>query len=446
MKQRKTLKIWQMIIIIVLCVGLLTTMFLPAYQFNGRNMYKMNKLLGNINEESDKEEIQEGLEIIDKVIKWFEEKFNCKISNLTPGYIMVQSMEENKDTFDGLDAFDGLDDYLEKEGVSSEMRRVILESLSEYLLDSSQLNSLEKDLSKISAEAKPLRTMQRVICWITYLLAIAVIILMILGFCFKWSKYISLAVSAVYGVAAATIFGLLQFWLPSAFGKSLIKCVSDGMNLPGMNLELFAPVIGKVYSCYLGIAFLVGFIIAILLVIISVVSMFVGGYDKERVYKVPDDYDCVLYKTDPWEEERARQERERQERERRERERKERERLEELERQRQDELKRQQQVSMGQVKCTKGVSVGQGFSLPEDRKVIVGKSAQNANLVINNPSVSNIHCSIRYRASSNTYIVKDHSLNGTFVNGVRLQKNVEMLFPAGTVLQLADGSNEITLG
>ena len=63
-----------------------------------------------------------------------------------------------------------------------------------------------------------------------------------------------------------------------------------------------------------------------------------------------------------------------------------------------------------------------------------------------NPNVSNVHCSIRYRANSNTYIVKDHSTNGTFVNGVRLQKDMEMQFPAGTVLQLADGSNEITLG
>ena len=39
-----------------------------------------------------------------------------------------------------------------------------------------------------------------------------------------------------------------------------------------------------------------------------------------------------------------------------------------------------------------------------------------------------------------------HSTNGTYVNGARIQKDVPMSFPAGTVLQLADGSNEIKLG
>ena len=101
---------------------------------------------------------------------------------------------------------------------------------------------------------------------------------------------------------------------------------------------------------------------------------------------------------------------------------------------------------MGQVRCTKGIAVGQGFMLPQDRKVIIGKSPQSANLVINNQNVSNIHCSIRYNPGMNTYIIKDHSMNGTFVNGVRLQKDAAIEYPAGTILSLADGSNEITLG
>lgn len=101
---------------------------------------------------------------------------------------------------------------------------------------------------------------------------------------------------------------------------------------------------------------------------------------------------------------------------------------------------------MGQVRCTKGVAAGQGFSLPEDRKVVVGKSSQSANMVLAHPNVSKIHCSIRFKAATNSYIVKDHSLNGTFVNGVRLQKDAPMELPAGTTLTLADGSNEIKLG
>lgn len=100
----------------------------------------------------------------------------------------------------------------------------------------------------------------------------------------------------------------------------------------------------------------------------------------------------------------------------------------------------------GRVKCTQGVAMGQGFKLPEDRKVIVGKSPQNATLVIYDPHISNVHCSIRYRDETDSYIVKDHSTNGTFVHGVRLAKDVAMEYPAGTVLSLADGTNKITLG
>lgn len=122
---------------------------------------------------------------------------------------------------------------------------------------------------------------------------------------------------------------------------------------------------------------------------------------------------------------------------------------EELERQKkelEEKMKAQQQPQMGQVVCIKGVAVGQGFSLPETAKIVVGKSRQNTNMLINSPMVSNVHCSIRYKAATNTYIVKDHSTNGTYVNGARIQKDVPMSFPAGTVLQLADGSNEIKLG
>lgn len=104
------------------------------------------------------------------------------------------------------------------------------------------------------------------------------------------------------------------------------------------------------------------------------------------------------------------------------------------------------QKAMGSVRCTEGVAKGQGFRLPEERKVVVGKSPQRATLVINNPHISNVHCSIRYHVDKNIYIVKDHSTNGTFVSGVRLQREVAVECPAGTVLSLADGENKITLG
>ena len=101
---------------------------------------------------------------------------------------------------------------------------------------------------------------------------------------------------------------------------------------------------------------------------------------------------------------------------------------------------------MGRVRVTEGVSMGQGYKLQPGYKIIVGKNAQSANLVINNPHVSNVHCSIRYNPVMNTYIVKDYSSNGTYVNNQRLPKETPVEYPAGTVLSLADGTSKITLG
>ncbi len=99
----------------------------------------------------------------------------------------------------------------------------------------------------------------------------------------------------------------------------------------------------------------------------------------------------------------------------------------------------------GTVVVTKGVSNGTGLKLPEERKVIIGKSPAKTNLTIVYPKISNIHCTVRYVAARNVYIVKDHSKNGTFINGRRLNNGEAVECQPGTVLTLADGVNEVTL-
>lgn len=390
-----------MLVIVILSAGMLVTMFLPAFHFNGNAVVKMyNKIVSkeimSLAQESAGVDIDNFKEQIDEQVKEAEEKYGIKLYSITPGRIMVH----NFDSFYGeiSDQFEGM---------------------------------------------KSSYTMLRAILWILYLFVFVVLIVTILSFCLKWTKYIALGISTFYGLAAAVVFGIWQFLSPGAAAKSidigsiLENALGNALGNMGSLGNLggsLDSLITKLISCFWGVAFLIAFIIAVLLLIVSVVSMFVGNAEREVV--VPD--------PDPEEEwrrrERERQERERQERERQERERRERERK---------ERERQQQAQkpvMGQVRCTKGIAMGQGFSLPQESKVVVGKSRQNANLLIQDPHVSNIHCSIRYQAATNSYIVKDHSSNGTFVNGVRLQKDVPMVFPAGTVLQLADGSNEITLG
>ena len=105
-----------------------------------------------------------------------------------------------------------------------------------------------------------------------------------------------------------------------------------------------------------------------------------------------------------------------------------------------------QTATMGKVQCIRGSAKGQGFQLPANSKVVVGKNSDKANLVINDSRVSNVHCSIQYNAENNTYIVTDLSTNGTFLNGTKLQKSVPVTCQAGSRITLVDDSNEILLG
>lgn len=105
-----------------------------------------------------------------------------------------------------------------------------------------------------------------------------------------------------------------------------------------------------------------------------------------------------------------------------------------------------QAAVMGKVQCVRGSAKGQGFQLPANSKVVIGKNPGKANLVINDSRVSNVHCSIQYNAENNTYIVTDLSTNGTFLNGTKLQKSVPVTCQAGSRITLVDDSNEILLG
>lgn len=444
MEQKKTMKLWQMLVLLILPACLLITMFLPAYHIDGKAAKKIcsemtsneeipelaKAIIGSI----DTDKIQEKA---DEKIANLEEDYEIKLTNITPARIMTHNFK----TFFG--------ELGEKDSFS---------------------------------DMESVYTKQRILLWVIYLLAVIVILMLAAGYFLKWVKYVSLSVSAVYGAAAAVVFGIFQFAAPRFLTK--IVNVKDILGLGVLVTNLLDYVldqfldssVAKVMSCFWGFAFLAAFVIGILTVIVSVAFMLIGN-GKER-----SNEDEGLT-GELWEDE-----------------------SDELENnvwtpegslkkarenesggqagtassknmsqnadeifvegktmlkhmyEPQPEIRQNAAASatvqnanpaaspMGKVLCTKGVAMGQGFSLPEDRKVVVGKNGRNANLIIGDPAVSSVHCSIRYRAAANSYIVKDHSTNGTFVNGVRLKKDTGVELSAGTVLQLADGRNEITLG
>ena len=402
MNGKKTMKAWQMNVAVVLLAAMMITLFLPAFQLNGKSFCKalekvvsskqLNKAANDSGSSMDDFERE-----IDQEIQNLEQENNVKVSSISIGNIMVKSADK----------------YL----APTENARDSIKVIDRYYG-----TDLEDTLDEVKASLKSAYNAGRIIFWIIYIAVILVIVLVILGFVLEWSKYIPLGITAGYSLIAESM-------------------------------------ISSMVSCFYGPAFLVAMIIAILILVWSVVCMFVGGSAKAGSVPAPgsswetsDDPVSDAYYGDDHDPEWVRKQKELEEKRRQEEiRRREEERLrrerEELERQKKElEEKMKAQQQMGQVVCIKGVAAGQGFSLPETAKIVVGKSRQNTNMLINSPMVSNVHCSIRYKAATNTYIVKDHSTNGTYVNGARIQKDVPMSFPAGTVLQLADGSNEIKLG
>lgn len=426
MNGKKTMKAWQMIVAVVLLAAMMITLFLPAFQLNGKSFFKalekvvsskqLNKAANDSGSSMDDFERE-----IDQEIQNLEQENNVKVSSISIGNIMVKS--EDKYLAPTENAWDSI-----------------------KVIDRYYGTDLEDTLDEVKASLKSAYNAGRIIFWIIYIAVILVIVLVILGFVLEWSKYIPLGITAGYSLVAAGIFGFLRFATPGMVAKS--SAFSQSLIAESM--------ISSMVSCFYGPAFLVAMIIAILSLVWSVVCMFVGGSEQPAQPPVnppvppqPPIDGVPRYDPDWAAKQRELEEKKRQEEIRRREEERLRREKEELERQKkelEEKIKAQQQPQMGQVVCIKGVAAGQGFSLPETAKIVVGKSRQNTNMLINSPMVSNVHCSIRYKAATNTYIVKDHSTNGTYVNGTRLQKDMPMSFPAGTVLQLADGSNEIKLG
>lgn len=438
MKQKKTMRLWQMIIILLLSVTMIITMFLPAFRIDGKAFRKqMDMMTGDgmledlgLGADGLSMLAEEGMENqiggLEEEIKEYESETNTRFSKISPFRIMTHSF----------------------------VKFIAGDKAAEKQQEIDQMEETEKD---VFVKLQKNYNMARIVLWVIYSLALVIILLVLLGFMLKWNKMIPLVINTVYGVAAAIIFGYLRFGLMKGIAKKLTEAALAESGMSGMFglTGITSSVLSKVLSCYYSVAFLIAFIVAILIIVMSIVSILTGN-------RVAADNDAL---TDEWG-------------------------LGENIQTIADQgieikgnnqfygqineesiptqpvstpiepvynqsviVPKQPKVApapkmqpMGQVRCTKGVAVGQGFMIPQDKKVIVGKSSQNANLVINNQNVSNIHCSIRYNPGMNTYIIKDHSMNGTFVNGVRLQKDAAIEYPAGTVLSLADGSNEITLG
>ena len=80
-------------------------------------------------------------------------------------------------------------------------------------------------------------------------------------------------------------------------------------------------------------------------------------------------------------------------------------------------------------------------------EVILGRDPSVCHLVFTNGKISRKHCGVRYNPDSNTYFVKNYSLNGTtFASGQPVSSDVFVEVMPGSRIQMAEGREEIVLG
>lgn len=103
----------------------------------------------------------------------------------------------------------------------------------------------------------------------------------------------------------------------------------------------------------------------------------------------------------------------------------------------------------GRITALSGTYAGAVFSMRDNETVNLGRDPMKCQIVFDdkNIEVSHMHCSIRYSAMGNSYIVTDYSKNGTWRDdNTRLHSNMPNSLPAGTVIYLGSRKNTFRLG
>ena len=86
--------------------------------------------------------------------------------------------------------------------------------------------------------------------------------------------------------------------------------------------------------------------------------------------------------------------------------------------------------------CVSGLYHGMVVHLLPDQKILIGRNGTIADIIINLPEISRIHCTIVYKSETGEYEICDQSRNGTFVNGKRLLAEEIYKIPPGSELFL----------
>jgi pSer/pThr/pTyr-binding forkhead associated (FHA) protein len=80
-----------------------------------------------------------------------------------------------------------------------------------------------------------------------------------------------------------------------------------------------------------------------------------------------------------------------------------------------------------------------------DGSIVIGRDPSVAELIIDDSNVSRMHCTITYEPKDHTYIVTDHSTNGTFIGRDRIEKGKSKIVSKGTFIIIGQSGNNFRL-
>lgn len=104
-------------------------------------------------------------------------------------------------------------------------------------------------------------------------------------------------------------------------------------------------------------------------------------------------------------------------------------------------------LPVGRIMVTRGEFQGAEVAVRDGEEVILGRDPAVCHLVFQNSKISRKHCGIKYNPNTNTYFVKNYSMNGTsFASGQSISSDVFVEVAPGNIIQLAEGREEIALG
>ncbi len=79
---------------------------------------------------------------------------------------------------------------------------------------------------------------------------------------------------------------------------------------------------------------------------------------------------------------------------------------------------------------------GDQYQLPADELIVVGRSSDHAQIIIEEAHISKKHCEIYYDGNRNIFYITDDSTNGTFVNGEKLERKVRYQVTPGSIVAI----------